>query len=751
MSRKSIFVALFVVLAALALAACAGEPVVETVIVTQIVEGEVVEVVVTAAPEVVEEGPRTLVICTGQEPDSLYPYATDMLAASQVQAAFYDGPVDTRTYAYQPIIWDKLPSLADGDAAITVVDVVEGDLVVDNVGEVSALTAHTTAVVNEGGAALLADGSLGVLHAAGAPVLDDAGAPVFGADGVTPEAYAAAGTEGAAYIATTYRPAGCNAADCAVEYTGGDVEVDVLGTFYRPSGCNAADCAVEYTGGTVQMDQLSATFALKAGLVWSDGTPLTTADEIYAFNLAADPDNSSSKYLTDRTASFVAVDDLVTTWTGLPGYMDSTYFLNNYGPYPQHLWGQYTAADLLTEVDAQEMYLGWGPFIFDEWVKGDHISMHANPNYFRAAEGLPKFENLVYRFIGEDPNTGIAAILSGECDIIDQTLGLESQSELLLELQAAGQINPTFITGTVWEHADFLFRPVESYLSRDAAVTPGGFSGWDLDGDGVGPFGDIRLRQAVAQCMDRQAVVDTVYYGQSITIDTYIPPEHPLFNPENVSWPYDPAAAGLLLDEIGWLDDDGVPETPRVASGVLGVPDGTLLEFRYETTSAAARMAATQIMAESALACGIQMDLGYFPAGEWFADGPDGPLYGRHYDLGQFAWLTGVDPACNLYLSSEIPTAENAWAGQNNPAYVNEEYDVICRAAIQALPGQDAYTANHLEAQRIFSEELPVVPLYLRLKLAATRPDMCNFYMDPTNNSEMWNVEEFDYGAGCGE
>ena len=50
----------------------------------------------------------------------------------------------------------------------------------------------------------------------------------------------------------------------------------------------------------------------------------------------------------------------------------------------------------------------------------------------------------------------------------------------------------------------------------------------------LAPSDDIRLRQAVAMCMDRQAVVDTVFYGQSITIDTYIPPEHPLFNPENV-------------------------------------------------------------------------------------------------------------------------------------------------------------------------------------------------------------------------
>jgi peptide/nickel transport system substrate-binding protein len=54
-----------------------------------------------------------------------------------------------------------------------------------------------------------------------------------------------------------------------------------------------------------------------------------------------------------------------------------------------------------------------------------------------------------------------------------------------------------------------------------------------------------------------------------------------------------------------------------------------------------------------------------------------------------------------------------------------------------------------MEAQRIFSEQLPVVPLFQAVKLAATRPDMCNFIMDPTANSEFWNIEEFDYGEGC--
>jgi peptide/nickel transport system substrate-binding protein len=99
-----------------------------------------------------------------------------------------------------------------------------------------------------------------------------------------------------------------------------------------------------------------------------------------------------------------------------------------------------------------------------------------------------------------------------------------------------------------------------------------------------------------------------------------------------------------------------------------------------------------------------------------------------------------------LYLSSEIPSEESGWAGQNDPGFINEEFDAACNAALQSLPGTPEEKEYHLEAQRIFAEQVPVAPLYLRLKLAATRPDMKNFIMDPTANSEFWNVEEFDYG-----
>jgi peptide/nickel transport system substrate-binding protein len=93
----------------------------------------------------------------------------------------------------------------------------------------------------------------------------------------------------------------------------------------------------------------------------------------------------------------------------------------------------------------------------------------------------------------------------------------------------------------------------------------------------------------------------------------------------------------------------------------------------------------------------------------------------------------------------------SGWGGANNTGFANEAYDAACNKAIGSLPGQPGYEGAHLEAQRIFAEQLPVVPLFLRTKLSATRPDMCGVIMDPTNFTDMWNIEEFDYGEGCDE
>ena len=89
--------------------------------------------------------------------------------------------------------------------------------------------------------------------------------------------------------------------------------------------------------------------------------------------------------------------------------------------------------------------------------------------------------------------------------------------------------------------------------------------------------------------------------------------------------------------------------------------------------------------------------------------------------------------------------------GWNLTGYNSLAFDTACQNARAALPGQSAYQANHFTAQEIFATDLPAVPLYMHLDMAAVRADLCNFGMDSTVSSDLWNIEALDYGLGCEE
>ncbi|MEA3309891.1 MAG: peptide ABC transporter substrate-binding protein [Chloroflexota bacterium] len=584
--------------------------------------------------------PKTLVICQPHEPTSLYWYSNSRLTARHIHEALYDGPIDNLSYAYQPVILVKIPSLKDGDAKLTQVIVQAGDKVVDAYNE---------------------------------PVKLEEGMLLY------------------------------------------------------PSGCRSAACAVEFEGEPVEMDQLAVTFQLKEDLQWADGEPLTAQDSLYGYELRQDPDTPASKYTELRTASYEAVDELSTRWTSLPGYFDQTYYLNFYQPLPRHLWQEelgYTAIDLLTAPEANRTPLSWGPFAIHEWIAGDHLTLIKNPHYFRAAEGLPYVDTVIYRFVA-DANTAIAQLLSGECDIVTQDADLTPQYELLLELQEHGVAKPYFSPGPLWEHVNFGIVPAAEYNQPSV-------------------FDDLRTRQAVTYCLDRQRVVSLLRYGRTVVPDSYLPAEHPLYAGDLITrYSYEPEKGRALLEESGWQDTDA--DGIREAHDVPGARNGTPLEITWTSTSQTLPKQYMELFRQDLAECGIQLQLENLPIPEFFAQNSSGPLYGRNFELSSFAWSAGTDiPPCELYLSSEIPSEENEWAGSNFSGFSNEEYDIACERALQSLPGTDEYIAAHQEAQRIFSEQLPALPLFLRLKIAATRAEVLGFTLDPTENSELWNIEELD-------
>jgi peptide/nickel transport system substrate-binding protein len=613
----------------------------------------------------------------GAEPDTIFVYGGAMHAKSNVLEAIYDGPIDTNGYDFQPVILEKLPSLADGDARIEPVSVSATDRVVDDAGEVVLLA---------------------------------------------------------------------------------------IGEKVRPYGCTRPDCAEVWDGGPLEMAQLSADFSLLEGLRWSDGEPLTARDSFFGYSIArACRDTGGCDYFGmplpmeyrthEHTASYSILNERTTRWTGLPGFLDPQYAVNFFFPLPEHQLRGIAPQEMDDHELTTRKPLGWGPYIIENYAFGDRITLSRNPYYFRAAEGLPRFDRLVYSFVGNDLTKNIASLVSGECDLLDieAVLGDDLGSQLLLDMDAEGLLQAHVTTVRSWEHADFSL----GHADYDDGYQPGR--------DRPDLFGDPRTRQAIAHCIDRQRLVDELLYGRSRVMHSYLPEEHPLFNPDVPRYGFNISRGSELFEEAGWRDLDGDPDTPRTAQGVPNVPEGTPLSFRYWTTEASVRQKIVPILQETLARCGVRLEVQYFPAAEFFADPPEGDLFSRRFDMAEFAWLTGTLPPCDLFTSENIPgdpevlnpdgspRFPKGWEGQNNPGYSDPEFDEACQAAREALPGGPGYEEKHQRAQQIFADELPVIPLFQNLWVTAARADFCGHQMDPTADSDTWNIEEYDFGEGCEE
>ncbi|HJQ13115.1 MAG TPA: ABC transporter substrate-binding protein [Anaerolineales bacterium] len=626
---------------ALVLPACAPTPVVTPFVPNT----PTVTPLATATPVV-----RSLRVCLGEEPNTLYPYGNLNAAARSVLSAIYDGPMDVVDYTYEPIILEKIPALEDGDAQISPVDVTAGTEVIDTAGNVVLLS---------------------------------------------------------------------------------------TGTRVRPSGCRSDDCAIAYDGSsTIQMDQLVVTFTMLEGLMWSDGAPLTASDSIYSFTLASEDVTPGSKFLIDRTQIYEAADEQTIQWWGKPGFIDPDYYTNFWMPLPEHAWSEFPPEELLRVDVSTKSPLGWGPYIMDEWEPGQQIHLVKNLNYFRAESGLPRFDDLTF-LIFPDADSAVSALVDGTCDVLDPSTRLDGHVGLLQQMRLDNQ-------------ADLLTAQTMTIEWLGMGITPASYDdNFDAEEDRPDFFGDKRTRQAIAFCLDRQQVVDTVLFGLSLVPDTYLPGDHPLHNANVQTYEYNPATGNDLLDDVGWIDKDNNPSTPRQAVGVTNVPADTPLILNYHTTSATQRHQVAEIFTQSLAECGIGLNVIYSPASDFYAQGPTGPLFGRQFDLVEYAiGVNSLEPQCSWFTSSQIPTAENRWVGTNVSGYSNLVFDAACAKAIQTVSTDPEY-AFHQEAQAIFAADLPSIPLYLRLKVAATRPDFCGFTLDPSSSSPLADIETFDYGQRC--
>ena len=607
-----------------------------------IVEKTIIETVVLESPEP-EERPLTkdLVICLGEEPESLYRHGRLSRAEIAVQQAIYENDFTHLSYEYQAHGLEKLPDFGDGDAWVDEVQVSEGDRVVNADGNVVVLVPGEVVQVADGGTAV-------------------------------------------------------------------------------------------FNGNPLTMRQIHAVFTLKPRF-WADGEPVTASDSVYSFELAAQTGTLAPRDKVLRTSSYESQDELTVRWRGLPGNRDPLYFTNFWAPLPQHVWAEHDPVGIPTSEMAARRPLGDGPFQLVDWEAEQFIRLEPNPYYYRADEGFPYLDSVTFRFV---PNADqlAAFLLNGECHIATQDALRSHQLDFLNEAAAAGLLQVPFATGTVYEALNF------------------GVDSWDGYGDGKGRpdwFEDARVRQAIAMCVDRRKMMRNFLNGRSQVMNSYLPEAHPLYPQDLQEWPYDVAEANRLLDAAGYQDvnGDGYRQDPH-----------TNEIFRFTVTTTDLYQLNRHIVAqvsEDLRQCGLVVDTEILSSENWYAGGENSKLFGRRYDLGHLALPIRQEPFCDLFTSWEITGPEDkiytgtgqpysGWNGLNSTGWWNKWYDDACKTAVTTWPDSSEYAQAHMEAQTIFAQNLPLIPLFPRLKFAAARPNIINFQLDSTQESELWNIYTLD-------
>ncbi|MFI5253907.1 MAG: ABC transporter substrate-binding protein [Candidatus Limnocylindrales bacterium] len=334
---------------------------------------------------------------------------------------------------------------------------------------------------------------------------------------------------------------------------------------------------------------------------------------------------------------------------------------------------------------ASEM-IGTGPFMFKDWVPGDHLDLVKNPNYWNAAAGGPYLDQITFKPITDTTATLNALQAPGGVDLA-QTLA------------------PTDVA-TIKADTNL------QYYDRGSACNVGVLAMNQTHK----PFDNPKIRQAVAYAVNRQAIVDAFFGAAGVVVKTWAPPGT-LFAKDEAIPDYNVAMAKQLIQESGVTDlsfDFWYPS--GVSRPYMPDPSG---EFQAILTDLEA--------------------VGFKPNPQ---TAPWRPDYLGAESSGKYPmWLIGWN--CDyLGIDNFLSTAFFGYhGGQPNPEYA-EKNDAMNQAMVDALKAPDAATqaADWAKAQDLMLADMPSVPIVSGITPSAGRTYVMGFTPSPTLGEFFTNV-----------
>ena len=333
-------------------------------------------------------------------------------------------------------------------------------------------------------------------------------------------------------------------------------------------------------------------------------------------------------------------------------------------------------AQLLRSGHPQQMdtlAVGTGPFLQQEFRGDEFIRMHSNPNYWN---GVPTLERLLFDYTPK-PTKRLAKLITGECQVMaypaaSQLPFIRKQPNLMLDVE--GNLNTAFLA-----------------INTERR-----------------PFNDPQVRQAIAMGINRDKLLNAVYYDSGEWASSLLPPISWAHNPNVTGYEYDPAAARSMLKAA---------KIPMEFTMNLWVPNGAR-PYNPDALKTA------QLIAADLSHIGIKVKITQV---RW----PQirSQLHAGKHDALLFGWTADTsDP--DIFFRPLLSCASISTQGYNYSRWCDRRFDeLLSRASVTRHLGEriEAYQ----QAQSLISEQLPLIPLAHSLNIYAAWKNLHNLEQTP--------------------
>jgi peptide/nickel transport system substrate-binding protein len=421
--------------------------------------------------------------------------------------------------------------------------------------------------------------------------------------------------------------------------------------------------------GGISPDGLTITWQLKPCLFWSDGEPITSADVKFTWASIVDPNNTpNSTYGYEKIKNIEIIDDQTFTiqFNELNPVWQLLFATSPYGPgsiLPSHILQGKTG--LQSDPFVHQPTVSSGPFVISEWVTGDHITLLPNPNFYK---GRAKLDRVIIKVTPDE----LPALQAGDVDLAPNLSMSDMATLASLEPKVHTKFSPDGF--------------VLNYFFNQG-TTVGVNNQGQSDKDGFCPFQDGRVRKAILLGINRQAIVDSLFYGNT-KVPASLWPNSYWSDDSLQPMGYDSETAKQLLDEAGYVDRDG--------DGVReGECNGQLVKFsiNFSTTTIQTRQTIAQMVKADLALIGIDFQPNFIPGGTFYGSYANGgPLARGDFDMASYGYGFYPNPSASGYFScSQVPSA-------NNPNNANSQH--LCDAQLDDLASRIDMTADTVQRKQ---------------------------------------------------